>query len=227
MRSHWVHQIVAGRWLRCLSGREIDTENSGVLPQWNINVVMPVGGQSSVDSDRPTASRALGPIPLCRFVFGLSKYFGARYARRTVAGAAGRGRIRYRRDGGPPSDPRWLRNDLFRSAPLLCEYGTRLWIASGNWADRPVRCHRRTARRLQLRHCDSAGADAFQFRLGPTNAVFRFPAFGVHARRYWADQVLEMAADLSAHLGCGFGLASAPNLCPKLPLRHDISGRTR
>ncbi len=34
-----------------LSGWEIDTEISRVLPQWNINVVMPVGGQSSFYSD--------------------------------------------------------------------------------------------------------------------------------------------------------------------------------
>lgn len=34
-----------------LSGWEIDTDISKVLPQWNINVVMPVGGQSSFYSD--------------------------------------------------------------------------------------------------------------------------------------------------------------------------------
>ncbi|QBS46056.1 alpha/beta hydrolase family protein [Nocardia sp. CS682] len=34
-----------------LSGWEIDTDISRVLPQWNINVVMPVGGQSSFYSD--------------------------------------------------------------------------------------------------------------------------------------------------------------------------------
>ncbi|MFC9994608.1 alpha/beta hydrolase [Nocardia sp. NPDC127526] len=34
-----------------LSGWEIDTEISRVLPMWNINVVMPVGGQSSFYSD--------------------------------------------------------------------------------------------------------------------------------------------------------------------------------
>ncbi|MFI6048069.1 alpha/beta hydrolase [Nocardia sp. NPDC051321] len=34
-----------------LSGWEIDTDISHVLPQWNINVVMPVGGQSSFYSD--------------------------------------------------------------------------------------------------------------------------------------------------------------------------------
>ncbi|MEV0296579.1 alpha/beta hydrolase family protein [Nocardia sp. NPDC050710] len=34
-----------------LSGWEIDTEVSRVLTQWNINVVMPVGGQSSFYSD--------------------------------------------------------------------------------------------------------------------------------------------------------------------------------
>ncbi|MFI9405725.1 alpha/beta hydrolase [Nocardia sp. NPDC052316] len=34
-----------------LSGWEIDTNISGVLTQWNINVVMPVGGQSSFYSD--------------------------------------------------------------------------------------------------------------------------------------------------------------------------------
>lgn len=34
-----------------LSGWEVDTDISRVLPQWNINVVMPVGGQSSFYSD--------------------------------------------------------------------------------------------------------------------------------------------------------------------------------
>ncbi|MGN2634849.1 alpha/beta hydrolase [Nocardia takedensis] len=34
-----------------LSGWEIDTQISRVLPQWNINVVMPVGGRSSFYSD--------------------------------------------------------------------------------------------------------------------------------------------------------------------------------
>ncbi|MFG1790902.1 alpha/beta hydrolase [Nocardia sp. NPDC049149] len=34
-----------------LSGWEIDTDISRVLPQWNINVVMPIGGQSSFYTD--------------------------------------------------------------------------------------------------------------------------------------------------------------------------------
>ncbi|WP_433523986.1 hypothetical protein ACQPZ2_01670 [Nocardia pseudovaccinii] len=32
---------------------------------------------------------------------------------------------------------------------------------------------------------------------GPTNAVFRCPAVGVHARHYWADRVLELRPDPS------------------------------
>ncbi|MEV2224883.1 hypothetical protein AB0E01_34115 [Nocardia vinacea] len=36
---------------------------------------------------------------------------------------------------------------------------------------------------------------------GPTNAVFRYPAVGAHARRYWADQVLETLPDPSRWLG--------------------------
>ncbi|WP_329414460.1 hypothetical protein OG563_17625 [Nocardia vinacea] len=36
---------------------------------------------------------------------------------------------------------------------------------------------------------------------GPTNAVFRYPAVGVHAWRYWPDQVLETLPDLSRQPG--------------------------
>ncbi|MEU7221266.1 alpha/beta hydrolase [Nocardia iowensis] len=43
-----------------LSGWEVDTEISRVLPQWNINLVMPVGGQSSFYSDWIAASNTNG-----------------------------------------------------------------------------------------------------------------------------------------------------------------------
>ncbi len=43
-----------------LSGWEIDTDISRVLPQWNINVVMPIGGQSSFYSDWATPSNTNG-----------------------------------------------------------------------------------------------------------------------------------------------------------------------
>ncbi len=43
-----------------LSGWEIDTDISRVLPQWNINVAMPVGGQSSFYSDWNAPSNTNG-----------------------------------------------------------------------------------------------------------------------------------------------------------------------
>ncbi|MBL1073356.1 esterase family protein [Nocardia sp. 2] len=43
-----------------LSGWEIDTEIARVLPAWNINVVMPVGGQSSFYSDWVAPSNTNG-----------------------------------------------------------------------------------------------------------------------------------------------------------------------
>lgn len=43
-----------------LSGWEIDTDISRVLPLWNINVVMPVGGQSSFYSDWAAPSNTNG-----------------------------------------------------------------------------------------------------------------------------------------------------------------------
>lgn len=43
-----------------LSGWEIDTDVSRVLPQWNINVVMPIGGQSSFYSDWAAPSNTNG-----------------------------------------------------------------------------------------------------------------------------------------------------------------------
>ncbi|MEU0873101.1 alpha/beta hydrolase [Nocardia brasiliensis] len=43
-----------------LSGWEIDTDISRVLPSWNINVVMPVGGQSSFYSDWVAPSNTNG-----------------------------------------------------------------------------------------------------------------------------------------------------------------------
>ncbi|MEU0540687.1 alpha/beta hydrolase family protein [Nocardia sp. NPDC005978] len=43
-----------------LSGWEIDTDISKVLPAWNINVVMPIGGQSSFYSDWISASNTNG-----------------------------------------------------------------------------------------------------------------------------------------------------------------------
>lgn len=36
---------------------------------------------------------------------------------------------------------------------------------------------------------------------GPTNAVYRYPAVGVHTWRYWADQVLETLPHLSRYPG--------------------------
>nr|WP_324192510.1 alpha/beta hydrolase family protein [Nocardia transvalensis] len=47
-----------------LSGWEIDTDISRTLTQWNINVVMPIGGQSSFYSDWVSPSSFLGLPPI-------------------------------------------------------------------------------------------------------------------------------------------------------------------
>lgn len=244
-----------------LSGWEIDTEISRVLPQWNINVVMPIGGQSSFYSDWIAPSNTngqqstyawetfltqnlrwalrdrLGFNPYGNGVFGLSmggsaalalaayhpdqfRYAGSYSGYLNISAPGMREGLRlalldaggFNIDAmwGPPWDPRWLRNDPFMFAPLLRANGTRLWIASGNGQNGPRDVinapidiyHLGNA--MALETIALANTRAFQARLdslGPTNAVFDYPAVGVHNWPYWTDQVFKMLPDLSANLG--------------------------
>ncbi|MCP2291222.1 diacylglycerol O-acyltransferase / trehalose O-mycolyltransferase [Nocardia amikacinitolerans] len=244
-----------------LSGWEIDTDISRTLTQWNINVVMPVGGQSSFYSDWIAPSNTngqtvtyawetfltenlrwalrdrLGFNPNGNGVFGLSmggsaalalaayhpdqfRYAGSYSGYLNISAPGMREALRlalldaggFNIDAmwGPPWDPRWLRHDPFMFAQLLRQNGTRLWISAGSGQNGPRDVinapidvyHLGNA--MALETLALANTRAFQARmdtLGGGNAIYNYPAVGVHNWHYWQDQVLAMLPDMSAHLG--------------------------
>lgn len=243
-----------------LNGWEINTAVARTMSAAGINVVMPVGGESSFYSDWVAPSNTngqretyrwetfltqnlpgalhsrLGLRPTGNAVFGLSMggtaaltlaayhpaqfgYAGSfsGYLNDSAPGMREALRIALLDAGGfnidamwgPPWDPRWLRGDPYVFAPILRQNGTRLWIAAGNGTTEPSDVihnpvewwDRNTA--VGLEYLAAANTHAFQARiqsLGPTNAVFDYPRFGVHSWRYWEQQVYRMLPDLRAHL---------------------------
>ncbi|MFI6776946.1 alpha/beta hydrolase [Nocardia sp. NPDC050412] len=105
----------------------------------------------------------------------------------------------------PPWGPQWLRMDPFVFAPNLVRNGTRLWIAAASGLptsqDGPSF---NTLYGMGLESLALANTRAFQVRmatLGGGNAVYDFPAYGVHAWNNWQDEFNRMLPDLSANIG--------------------------
>ncbi|MGN2634850.1 alpha/beta hydrolase [Nocardia takedensis] len=105
----------------------------------------------------------------------------------------------------PPWGPQWLRMDPFVFAPNLVRNGTRLWIAAASGLptsnDAPSF---NTLNGMGLEALALANTRAFQVRmatLGGGNAVYDFPAFGIHAWSNWQDEAYRMIPDLSANIG--------------------------
>ncbi|WP_062981319.1 MULTISPECIES: alpha/beta hydrolase [Nocardia] len=105
----------------------------------------------------------------------------------------------------PPWGPQWLRMDPFVFAPNLVRNGTRLWIAAASGLptaqDGPSI---NTLNGMGLEALALANTRAFQVRmatLGGGNAVYDFPAYGIHAWNNWTDEAVRMLPDLSANIG--------------------------
>ncbi|MFF0532122.1 alpha/beta hydrolase [Nocardia amikacinitolerans] len=105
----------------------------------------------------------------------------------------------------PPWGQQWLRMDPFVFAPNLIRNGTRLWIAAASGlpaATDPPSFN--TLNGMGLEALALANTRAFQVRmatLGGGNAVYSFPAYGIHAWNNWADEATRMLPDLSANIG--------------------------
>ncbi|MEV0296580.1 alpha/beta hydrolase family protein [Nocardia sp. NPDC050710] len=105
----------------------------------------------------------------------------------------------------PPWGSQWLRMDPFVFAPNLVRNGTRLWIAAASGlpsaTDGPSF---NTLNGMGLEALALANTRAFQVRmatLGGGNAVYDFPAYGIHAWNNWQAEVNRMVPDLSANIG--------------------------
>ncbi|MET8773596.1 alpha/beta hydrolase family protein [Nocardia sp. NPDC050713] len=105
----------------------------------------------------------------------------------------------------PPWGPQWLRMDPFVFAPNLIRNGTRLWVAAASGlptaTDSPSF---NTLNGMGLESLALVNTRAFQARmatLGGGNAVYSFPAYGIHAWNNWADEAKRMLPDLSANIG--------------------------
>nr|WP_067836176.1 alpha/beta hydrolase family protein [Nocardia lijiangensis] len=105
----------------------------------------------------------------------------------------------------PPWGRQWLRMDPFVFAPNLIRNGTRLWVAAASGlpaaTDSPSF---NTLNGMGLEALALVNTRAFQARmatLGGGNAVYSFPAYGIHAWNNWADEVNRMIPDLSANIG--------------------------
>ncbi|MBF6332837.1 alpha/beta hydrolase [Nocardia transvalensis] len=261
-----------------LNGWEIETNVADVLASWNINVVMPVGGQSSFYADwnapssffgvpagaigsssgsGATAAFAGGPGKSYRYdwetfltqdlrtalrdrlgfradrngVFGLSmggsaaltlaayhpdqfSFAGSYSGYLNISAPGMREAIRaamvdaggYNVDSmAPPWGPQWLRMDPFVFAPQLIANNTRLWVSAASGlpsaGDGPTV---NTANGMALEALALANTRAFQARmlsLGGGNAVYDFPAYGIHAWNTWQDEAYRMIPDLSANIG--------------------------
>ncbi|WP_435592178.1 alpha/beta hydrolase [Nocardia sp. bgisy118] len=105
----------------------------------------------------------------------------------------------------PPWGPQWLRMDPFVFAPNLIRNGTRLWVAAASGlpsaTDSPSF---NTLNGMGLEALALVNTRAFQARmatLGGGNAVYSFPAYGIHAWNNWAEEANRMLPDLSANIG--------------------------
>ncbi|WP_330251247.1 alpha/beta hydrolase-fold protein [Nocardia sp. NBC_00565] len=161
-----------------LSGWEIDTEISQVLPRWNINVVMPVGGQSSFYSDWIAPSNTNGQQRAYTWETFLTQ--NLRWALRDRLGfnPYGNGVFGLSMGGSAALALAAYHPDQFRYAGSYSGY---LNISAPGMREG-----------LRLALLDS---------LASTNAVFDCPAVGTHNWPYWTDQVFKMLPDLSANLG--------------------------
>ncbi|MET7769161.1 alpha/beta hydrolase family protein [Nocardia sp. NPDC005366] len=105
----------------------------------------------------------------------------------------------------PPWGPQWLRMDPFVFAPNLVRNGTRLWIAAASGLPTAVDPPSfNTLNGMGLEALALANTRAFQVRmttLGGGNAVYDFPAFGIHNWINWQDVAYRMIPDLSANIG--------------------------
>ncbi|WP_084721741.1 alpha/beta hydrolase [Rhodococcus marinonascens] len=245
-----------------LSGWEIDTDAGAFLSSWNINVVQPVGGQSSFYSDwlntsnlngqknkymwetflteqLPTALRdRLGFQSTRNGVIGLSmggsaaltlaayhpeqfNYAGSLSGYLNISAPGMREAIRvamldagrYNVDAmwGPPWSRAWLRNDPFIFADKLRDNGTRLWVSAANGI--PAKGGAaptgfvdvfNTSTGAALEVLSRANTRAFQVKMaaiGAKNVTYSFPSRGIHAWRYWGQQIHELASDLSSTIG--------------------------
>ncbi len=111
----------------------------------------------------------------------------------------------------PPWGPQWLRMDPFVFAPRLVANNTRVWIAAGSGVPSPQdlglppgAAADHIIRGAPLETLALANTRAFQVRmmsLGAQNAVYSFPAVGVHDWFNWQDEAYRMIPDLSANIG--------------------------
>ncbi|WP_036527198.1 alpha/beta hydrolase family protein [Nocardia sp. CNY236] len=105
----------------------------------------------------------------------------------------------------PPWSAQWLRMDPFVFAPNLVRNGTRLWVAAGSGLPTAVDPPSMgTLNGMGLETLALANTRAFQVRmqtLGGGNAVYSFPAYGIHDWNNWADEATRMIPDMSAHIG--------------------------
>nr|WP_228817206.1 alpha/beta hydrolase family protein [Nocardia transvalensis] len=111
----------------------------------------------------------------------------------------------------PPWGPQWLRMDPFVFAPRLIANNTRLWIAAGSGVPAPedlglppLAAADHIIRGAPLEALALANTRAFQVRmmtLGAQNAVYSFPAVGVHDWFNWQAEAYRMIPDMSANIG--------------------------
>ncbi|RMI34207.1 alpha/beta hydrolase [Nocardia stercoris] len=109
----------------------------------------------------------------------------------------------------PPWGPNWLRMDPFVFAPMLVGHGTRVWVAAGSAVPGAVDLGAPNAADLVVRGTPLealalANTRAFQVRMmsiGAQNAVYDFPAVGVHDWFNWADEAARMLPDMSNNIG--------------------------
>ncbi|WP_405179062.1 alpha/beta hydrolase [Nocardia sp. NBC_01377] len=105
----------------------------------------------------------------------------------------------------PPWGPQWLRMDPFVFAPNLVRNGTRLWVAAASGlpsaTDGPSFD---TLNGMGLEALALANTRSFELRmatLGGGNAVYDYPAFGIHNWTNWQAEAYRMIPDLSANIG--------------------------
>ena len=104
-----------------------------------------------------------------------------------------------------------MRMDPFVFAPRLIGNGTRVWIAAGSGIPSqrdlglpPLDAADHVVRGTPLESLALANSRAFQVRmmsLGAQNAVYSFPAAGVHDWFNWEDEAYRMIPDLSQNIG--------------------------
>lgn len=102
---------------------------------------------------------------------------------------------------GPPSDPAWQRNDPTVQAARLVANNTRIWVycGSGNPSDLHAAQGSSLVGGQLLEGVTLRSNRDFQAAYqaaGGKNAIFQFPANGVHMWGYWGAQLQAMQPDL-------------------------------